>query len=367
MINKIFILILNVLNVLCPKDKNKVVFCGYPDFDDMLRGLLPCLTHRKVIILISNEANKVPDWVKLENVTYIKKYTLLGFWHIVSSKYIYFTHGLYNGFDTISSKRQLVINLWHGMPLKNIAKLDGAISWPVSHKVISTSPIFQGIMSRAFDVDLSCVMVCGLPRNNILLQSPSIKLRHSLKENFSKMYVWLPTYRVSNKGDVRIDGDISSIFGMDGIVVDELNDKLKRLNALIIIKPHPMAVYDDLKKSYSNIKLVDEEWILNNNTSLYEILSISDALITDYSSVFVDYLLLNRPIIFTLSDLKQYSSNRGFCLELPEFPGYVVSSAKELYDILHSDLEAYKDISFYHSEMNFNLGLLGIDNGKNIN
>lgn len=48
---------------------------------------------------------------------------------------------------------------------------------------------------------------------------------------------------------------------------------------------------------------------------LYEVLSATDILITDYSSVYFDYLLLDKPIIFATPDLKEYQEERGFCLE----------------------------------------------------
>jgi CDP-glycerol glycerophosphotransferase (TagB/SpsB family) len=47
----------------------------------------------------------------------------------------------------------------------------------------------------------------------------------------------------------------------------------------------------------------------------YEILNAIDVLITDYSSLYFDYLLLNRPIIFTPVDLDDYRLNKGFMLE----------------------------------------------------
>lgn len=70
---------------------------------------------------------------------------------------------------------------------------------------------------------------------------------------------------------------------------------------------------------------------------LYEYLNAADVLITDYSSVYFDYLLLDRPILFTDSDAGCYGENRGFISEPVDFwrPGPVVHT----FDRLIGELE----------------------------
>ena len=65
---------------------------------------------------------------------------------------------------------------------------------------------------------------------------------------------------------------------------------------------------------------------------------ISDALITDYSSVFYDYLLLDRPIAFTINDLNEYADTRGFVFENPlQFmPGEKISTKHEFIRFLEN-------------------------------
>ena len=69
---------------------------------------------------------------------------------------------------------------------------------------------------------------------------------------------------------------------------------------------------------------------------LYQFIPLSDALITDYSSVSVDYLLLNKPIIYTLDDYEEYARSRGFCLDnaINYMKGYHVYDEKGLEDSL---------------------------------
>jgi CDP-glycerol glycerophosphotransferase (TagB/SpsB family) len=74
-----------------------------------------------------------------------------------------------------------------------------------------------------------------------------------------------------------------------------------------------------------------------------------DLLITDYSSIYFDYLLLNRPIIFTPTDLEEYRETRGFLLEPYDFwtPGPKVTSQKALQ---HEILKSLCDIKYFQSE-----------------
>ncbi len=49
---------------------------------------------------------------------------------------------------------------------------------------------------------------------------------------------------------------------------------------------------------------------------LYEFIHCADALVSDYSSVAIDYLLLDRPLGFTLDDYKEYTQSRGWVLRI---------------------------------------------------
>ena len=57
---------------------------------------------------------------------------------------------------------------------------------------------------------------------------------------------------------------------------------------------------------------MSDDDLRDNNVQLYQFISQMDGLITDYSSIAIDYLLLDRPIIFTLDDYEEYEKHRGF-------------------------------------------------------
>ena len=137
-------------------------------------------------------------------------------------------------------------------------------------------------------------------------------------------------YQLIGIGDIRVDGSSTSVFGIDNFCPIKLNDLLIKKNELVILKPHPMAVIDKALPELSNILFINEDWLCNSSLTLYELLSLSDSLWTDYSSVAVDYLLLKRPIILIMSDFQSYKSTRGFTSVAEDIPAVKVYTELEL-------------------------------------
>lgn len=347
LISKIFY----IANYITPKFSRFVIFCGYPDYDDTLKGMLPHLPLNTIILV--SEVKMPPSWVP-GSFKIVKKNTFKGVLYIFLSKKIYFTHGLFSFFRLLPEKRQLVINLWHGMPLKNIGYLDGKKSVPKAHYLLSTSQCFQKIMADAFGMELERVKITGLPRNDLLTQKgfkhPELE---SLVSKYSRVHVWLPTYRNSGVGDIRVDGSSTSIFGIDDFCPIKLNRLLVERNEFVILKPHPMAVIDSALPKLSNILFINEEWLCNRSLTLYELLSLSDSLWTDYSSVAVDYLLLKRPIILIMSDLESYKNTRGFTSIADYIPAIKVYTEVELLYALTRQVSYTVQLEMFHQVTNY--------------
>ena len=69
----------------------------------------------------------------------------------------------------------------------------------------------------------------------------------------------------------------------------------------------------------SNIRIISDQDLADRGLQLYEVLAGSSALITDYSSVYFDYLLLNRPIATTTDDMEAWKQMTGFAFDLDAF------------------------------------------------
>ena len=100
-------------------------------------------------------------------------------------------------------------------------------------------------------------------------------------------------------------------------------DKLERLNELLqikdvflIVKLHPFQNRKTVNcGEYSNIRLVENEELVAHDIPVNRLLGMADALISDYSSAAVDYMLMDRPIAFMLEDVEEYEQSRGFVFD----------------------------------------------------
>ena len=127
--------------------------------------------------------------------------------------------------------------------------------------------------------------------------------------------MFVPTFR---KGYSKIQGskNFNNLFGFKNFQVKVLIDFSKKIICFLFInciqmKKSILMIYKDLidpKFSYH----LNNQVLSDNKFDFYEILNCADILITDYSGIFIDYLLLNRPIIFNPTDLEDYERTRGF-------------------------------------------------------
>lgn len=148
--------------------------------------------------------------------------------------------------------------------------------------------------------------------------------------------VYMPTFRLNSNEGYLTDYDYE-------IDWDALDNYLEGTNYIFLIKRHPVMIQNDIKiikKNYNNI--ID---IVNIHS--YSLMVVSDLLITDYSSIFQEYLLLDKPIIFYCPDFEIYSKSTGFYSKIPEdLPGAFCQNYKELINAIE-DLNGNIDYSDY--------------------
>lgn len=128
--------------------------------------------------------------------------------------------------------------------------------------------------------------------------------------------------------------------------LDEFNEILKRFNSLCFFKVHHLqADLDAFKAQFSNIVILTDEDLQRSNLQLYQFICLTSCLITDYSSISTDYMLLDRPIIYTMDDYEEYKNSRGFSVEDPAqyFAGYHVYDKNQLMKAIQEIVDG-KDI-----------------------
>lgn len=233
------------------------------------------------------------------------------------------------------------INFWHGIPLKKImyddditftrnANYDRDIYLMYGHTldkeyVISTSKVITDIYHHAFNKDDSHVVMCGQPRNDYFYNADNDGI---FRSDYPGRYIitYMPTHRKEGRAKM----DIGKIMDLD-----KLNKLLKESNALFVIKKHYYHAKEPKVTGYSNI--ID---ITDQPVDAQDMMLSTDLLITDYSSVYIDYLLLNRPMIFYSYDISDYLKNdRGMYFEYEKVtPGPVAEDFDSLYESIRKIL-----------------------------
>lgn len=306
-----------VLNKIIPKNSKLILIYGDLGFRDNLKILYDYLIEKgyekKYKIIISANVN-----YKICNISRstLVVNNFVGVLLFFISGHVFYAFGK---IPIEPTKDQIVIHMGHGAPFKGPDKavLDSArMSKKFYSKVFVPSPLFIDIQSFMFSCDKTNIAICGQPRSDLLFNN---KKKYNELLPYKKNIVWLPTFRRSsilgyNDSD---DNDyIVPLFNYDEL--KKLNEFLHEKECNLIIKLHPCEDLNNYKElNISNISLLDNNTFLMRKWDLYELLAQSDALITDYSSVFYDYLLINKPIGFILSDFEQYNKKRGFSIENP--------------------------------------------------
>jgi CDP-glycerol glycerophosphotransferase (TagB/SpsB family) len=161
------------------------------------------------------------------------------------------------------------------------------------------------------------IVYLGFPIHDVL-NSRNNEIAKITKEHFDKIIIWMPTFRKKGGEIKRIDSDEEQPLGIPLLSRMEeyhaLNAFLKKKNALLILKIHPMQDLSDLKiYDLSNICVLTGNRVKELGVDTYKLMSCSDAMISDYSGAAFDYLQVNKPIAYVLSDKDSY--RLGFVLD----------------------------------------------------
>ncbi|MGO1372089.1 MAG: CDP-glycerol glycerophosphotransferase family protein [Senegalia sp. (in: firmicutes)] len=261
-------------------------------------------------------------------------------------KYYFYTH---NNFQRTKPKsKQVFFNLTHGTPLKNTkGKMGDTLK--VTY-ILTPSQFSGGLMVKTYGGGESKLKVLGFPRNDFLLtKNDSISKLCTNENSYKKVIIWMPTFRRQKNSD-RNDSSTNSKSDIpiisDAVGLSKLDLLLREKQVLLIIKPHPAQNMKYIKDiNSSNIKIVTNKELLDKNIELYSLLGESDALITDYSSVYMDYLILDKPIGFTIDDLLQYNHKLGFMVEKPldYMPGFKIKDIDDMLNFIE-DVSMKKDL-----------------------
>ena len=321
---------------LLPLQRSKIVFINY-DFtgygdnpkyiaEEIIRQELHC----KLVWLVNGD-NYVPSYI---NKVYLQG---IRWFYELSTASIIITNrkGLFIPNYYTKKKQQFLLQTWHGdFSLKYIEKeAESSLSseYVASSKadseatnaIVSGNIQFKEIIKQSFWLPKECtILEYGLPRNDIYFKGDDFRDRLKKKMGFSlndKILLYAPTFR---------DNMDVACYNLDFRIIREILCQIDSMSWKIIIRLHPNI------SSKSDMFQYDDN-IINGSSypDQQELNMISDVLITDYSSIMGDFILMKKPVFLYVPDLEKYSSlnnGRGLREMFYKLPFSLSSNQEEL-------------------------------------
>ncbi|MGI2327555.1 CDP-glycerol glycerophosphotransferase family protein [Planococcus sp. YIM B11945] len=338
-----------------PKKQKLVVFESFhaKQFSDSPRAIYEYMKDHhpdfKLLWSIDKDAEKM---FRDFQVPFVRRFTFR--WFLTFPRAKYWVNNVRLPSWMPKPHNTVYLQTWHGTPLKKLGIDIGEIHMPGTKTstykknfvteaakwdyLVSPNAYSTEIFRRAFHYS-GKVIESGYPRNDILT-NPSEELTANLKKKLGipaekKIMLYAPTWRDNEfyqKGKYKFEFQFDlenwkKEFGQEWVL-------LSRMHYLVAenfdFSAHEGTVYD--VSSYPDIR---------------DLYLISDLMITDYSSVFFDYAILNRSIIFFMYDLEQYRDElRGFYIDMEkEAPGPIVQSEEALFQAMHEGATAAVETS----------------------
>jgi CDP-glycerol glycerophosphotransferase (TagB/SpsB family) len=258
-------------------------------------------------------------------------------YHLATSRY-FFVDDYYLPIYMITPRKGSdIIQLWHAagafkkFGYSTLGRSFGPSAHYVEHikihsnyskVVVSTEEVIP-FYAEAFQTPIKQIYPLGLPRTDYFFETDK---HEEFKKRFlteypelvnKKLVLYAPTFRGSSHQQSTFDYSIN-FHSLSKVLGDEY---------AILVHLHPyMNGEIDRDRQFGGFV-----YQLDNVYSIEEILTISDLLITDYSSIIFDYSILSRPIAFFASDLASYTKERDFYYRYEEFvPGPIFHQSEEL-------------------------------------
>lgn len=333
-----------------------MLFRSKPDYADNARALAEYMLekgyNRKYRIYF--DVSNLPKYEKsVEGITFVSCKNRLGLYRLskmrlmITAEYTMETHN--NLLPTKYKKKgQYRVRLWHGCGYKDRSNKD-KVRIRAFDIALVPGGLFVKTKAHFWNVDEKYILPIGYPRYNWLMakDNKALVLTNSFKMNGkSKVVIWMPTFRNDKNGKLL---DSISITQFPLIANEQQWSELDRFcnekNVILLVKLHHLQPdYDIPFNSFSNIREISNDTFENANVQMYQFLALTDALISDYSSVAVDYLIVDRPIAFALQDYEEYKRTRGFVFDDPRkyMPGHHLYSFDDL-KVFLSDVSANID------------------------
>lgn len=248
----------------------------------------------------------------------------------------------------VKKEGQIYINTWHGTPYKTLGKhMEGPIGTQTnivsnflkSDYLFYASDYTKEKMVNSHDLDglWNGQELYASPRLDLMCEDVLIKdyLETKMELDLSKETVlYCPTW----KGNLtEIGSDFQKLMDEFMLLREELPDKN------ILLKVHSLM--------FSRMSEEDRKFVVDDKYDINQVMNYIDVLVTDFSSSFFDFAVLNKKIVHYLDGIEKYIETRGLYLEVNDLPGIKAFSITELVDALKGKDE-FIDYSRFNSIYN---------------
>lgn len=365
---------------LAPRIKRKWVFGSATGFSDNSKYLfLRVLDKNPEIraIWVSKKKEVVKELLSRHYEAYYWL-SLKGMYHVLTSKVIISDHSVGN-INQFLSEGAFFVNLWHGSSVKRVRWQAPELFMRQYHlksieemrtslwfKINTYNVMFRTadlclapstIQAREFfapmmNIPLENVIVAVYPRSQLLIGGKNIakdfikkyESKHTLDfvnelEHYNKVYIYMPTWRNDGRDFIQ----------QASINWDLLNELMEKRNELFVLKLHPFTKLDMTSIShYNHIRLYP------TGCDLYTILPFTDCLITDYSSIYTDFLTMNKEVILFVFDYNEYVHGSYELSEYDKyFQGKRAFNFDQLLQIINNGEDCHVPQNEYHELMDF--------------
>ena len=334
-------------------DENLFVFQSEGDFWDNARALYEYMISQEfnkkyhLVWLVENPnlykrfAKKNVEFIKIDSYNPAEIFKCQKIMR--TAHFFFFTHRGYKD----ARKKQTVVNLWHGGVIMKASE-----GKPCLYKIFdyqcSSSQAAAERMSLATGIRKEQTIINGDCRQDYLFSNCADKVKSFLGTEYDKYILGMPTFK---KTKTWTDASTESwILPMikSKVQFEELNSFCKKENVLLILKVHHLEDTSFIEAdTLTNIRVIKDEDLQNSDIQLYELIGKTDAMLTDFSSVAYDYMLLDKPIGYMISEMQNYS--RGFIIEniTDEMIGEKILSLDELKKFI---VDIKNGVDNYHLE-----------------
>lgn len=318
----------HVLQHLVPPRSTQVAWRSTPNYGDnafhLYRHMLltrPGLEHCWLVDDTAIRDRIIDDlaaWsgqIQANTVRVVAAQSLRGYWTFLRSRHVFHTQGVFRWART--AVRRDVVSLWHGMPIKAIEALyPGARPDPAFGTLhLAMSEAYRQVMADAFEVRPQQVLLAQLPRCDVLTDpSPLAADRKRIRDELGipddkHLVLWMPTFRTPENFHIRPPGITGFRTFLDDLppgLWEAIDECAGRAGCHVVLKLHrgdPLASSDfDPRREWGlrHVRYVPRsDWArlqADLHVDLYDVLAVTDGLISDISSVMIDWLLTTKPM-----------------------------------------------------------------------